>query len=245
MLYLSRLLAGAGLGYTGEVGKAGELRSSVLLHLHTRVGKGSKALIVGIIKSSLPCNWSGIYTALILNIFCHLVQCWFKNGFTMYDLLKCVFAFLACTVKLMHLGTVSNIYNFIWNLWRRPIMYRCAVFCIFIFYAHFILQLRIALCVRSENRAAVYRCTYSLLRITIWLVEGHMLLFYPQNVNTCPVDRIKFNHIELLSCKNLNLIRKVWGMLITRLHVQLVAVHCSWSYLNASSHENVLHVCAK
>ena len=39
--------------------------------------------------------------------------------------------------------------------------------------------------------------------------ESHMLLLYLQNVNTCPVDRIKFNHIEVLSCKSQKLMRKV------------------------------------
>ena len=73
MLYLSRLLAGAGLGYTGKAGKAGELQSSILLHLHTRVGQG-KGLIVGIIKSSLPVfvqqalHWSTILVEVVRNL---------------------------------------------------------------------------------------------------------------------------------------------------------------------------------
>ena len=67
----------------------------------------------------------------------------------------------------------------------------------------------VAMCVRSGNKTAVYRCIYSLIRVKIWLDESHMLLLYLQNVNTCPVDRIKFNHIEVLSCKSQRLIRKV------------------------------------
>ena len=39
--------------------------------------------------------------------------------------------------------------------------------------------------------------------------ESRMLLLYLQNVNTCPVDRIKFNHIEVLSGKSQKLMRKV------------------------------------
>ena len=177
----------------------------------------------------------------MLNIFCHLVQCWFKNGFTTYNLLKCVFAFLTCIVQLMHLGTVSNIVQ----LCMKSVKETYNVSMHYILYIHILYQFHTA---TKDCFVCNIRKQGCCMQVQLPSREGwgsQMLLFYLQNVNTCPVDRIKFNHIELLSCKSLKLIRKVWGILITRCMYNHVEVHCSWNYLNTPSHENVLHVCAK